>query len=46
MGRVEQGITTGTSPTTFSPDLPCTRAEVLTFLYRALPLLAKAGWEV
>ena len=43
---VEQEITTGTSPTTFSPDLPCTRAEVLTFLYRALPLLAKAGWEV
>ena len=27
-------ITTGTSPTTFSPDRPVTRAEVATFLYR------------
>ncbi|MEM9465334.1 MAG: S-layer homology domain-containing protein [Actinomycetota bacterium] len=28
------GITTGTSPTSFSPDRPVTRAEVATFLYR------------
>ena len=27
-------VTTGTSSTTFSPDLPCTRAQVVTFLYR------------
>ncbi len=28
------GITTGTSPTTFSPDDPLTRAHLVTFLYR------------
>ena len=32
---VEQGITGGTSATTFSPDAPCTRAQVVTFLYAA-----------
>lgn len=32
---VEKGITTGTSETTFSPDESCTRAQVVTFLYRA-----------
>ena len=32
---VEEGITTGTSPTTFSPNSPCTRAQVVTFLWRA-----------
>ena len=32
---VEQGITTGTSATTFSPDAGCTRAQVATFLCRA-----------
>ena len=31
---VEQGITGGTSATTFSPDNNCTRAQVVTFLYR------------
>lgn len=31
----ENGITTGTSETTFSPSNPCTRAHVLTFLWRA-----------
>ena len=30
----EQGITTGTSATTFSPDATCTRAQIVTFLYR------------
>ena len=35
---VEQGITTGTSATTFSPDAPCTRAQVVTFIWRALGL--------
>lgn len=32
---VEQGITGGTSANTFSPDEACTRAQVITFLYRA-----------
>lgn len=31
---VEQGITKGTSKTTFSPNNKCTRAEIVTFLYR------------
>lgn len=31
---VELDITTGTSPTTFSPNEPCTRAQIVTFLYR------------
>ena len=31
---VEKGITGGTSATTFSPDSNCTRAQVVTFLYR------------
>ncbi|MEO0493536.1 MAG: SpoIID/LytB domain-containing protein [Actinomycetota bacterium] len=30
----EQGITTGTTPTTFSPGLPVTRGQLATFLYR------------
>ena len=32
---VEKGITDGTSATTFSPNDPCTRAHVVTFLWRA-----------
>ena len=32
---VDQGITNGTSETTFSPFKVCTRAEVVTFLWRA-----------
>ena len=32
---VEKGITRGTSDTTFQPDLPCTRAQSVTFFYRA-----------
>lgn len=31
---VEQGITSGTSANTFSPDATCTRAQAVTFLYR------------
>ncbi len=31
----ENGITNGTSATTFSPNDPCTRAHVVTFLWRA-----------
>jgi hypothetical protein len=33
---VENGVTTGTSPTRFSPDFNCTRAQIVTFLYRNL----------
>ena len=32
---VEKGITTGTSATTFSPEASCTRAQMVTFLWRA-----------
>ena len=32
---VNNGITTGTSATTFSPNAACTRAQVVTFLWRA-----------
>lgn len=32
---VEQGITTGTSDTTFSPDATCTRAQAVSFIWRA-----------
>ena len=32
---VSKGITQGTSSTTFSPDASCTRAHVVTFLWRA-----------
>ena len=32
---VDKGITTGTSATTFSPDATCTRAQIVTFLWRA-----------
>ena len=32
---VKQGITDGTSETTFSPDQSCTRAQAVTFLWRA-----------
>ena len=31
---VENSITTGTSATAFSPDAACTRAQIITFLYR------------
>lgn len=31
---VQQGITSGTSPTTFCPNNSCTRAQIVTFLYR------------
>lgn len=33
---VSEGITTGTSATTFSPTATCTRGQVATFLWRAL----------
>ncbi len=33
---VANGVTSGTSATTFSPDAPCTRAQVMTFLWQAM----------
>lgn len=33
---VDEGITTGTTPTTFSPEDTCTRAQVVTFLHRSV----------
>ena len=32
---VENGVTAGTTDTTFSPQTTCSRAEIVTFLYRA-----------
>lgn len=32
---VENGVTSGTSATTFSPDMSCSRGQIVTFLYRA-----------
>ena len=32
---VESGVTNGTSASTFSPNNGCTRAQIITFLYRA-----------
>lgn len=32
---VEEGITNGTGPATFSPHKECTRGQIVTFLYRA-----------
>lgn len=39
-----QGITNGTDPAHFSPNRTCTRAEVVTLLYRALASKS-FGWE-
>lgn len=32
---VKNGVTNGTAPALFSPDTTCTRAQIVTFLYRA-----------
>lgn len=32
---ISEGITTGTSATTFSPNATCTKSQILTFLWRA-----------
>jgi len=39
MWAVKQGITTGVDDTHFDPEASCTRAQAVTFLWRA------AGWE-
>ena len=33
---LQKGITVGTSETTFSPNATCTRAQIITFLWRAV----------
>ena len=33
---VKEGITNGSTATTFSPDVTCTRAQAVTFLYRCM----------
>ena len=33
---VESGVTQGTTSTTFEPDTTCTRAQIMTFLHRAM----------
>lgn len=40
---VENGITSGTTATTFGPDVTCTTAQILTFLWRANGSPAPAG---
>ena len=40
---VEKGITTGTGSNTFSPEITCTTAQILTFLWRANGSPAPAG---
>lgn len=40
---VENGITSGTSATTFSPNAACTRAQMVTFLWRAAGSPKAAG---
>lgn len=32
---VQNGVTGGTSPNTFSPENPCTRAQIVTFIWAA-----------
>ena len=43
---VSKGITNGTSENTFSPNQTCSRAQVVTFLYRAIeiPRLVEEGY--
>ena len=42
---IENGITTGTTTSTFSPDATCTRAQAVTFLARALKAKAESAAE-
>jgi len=42
---VEKGITTGLSATSFGPSSPCTRGQVVTFLWRALGKPAPKSME-
>jgi len=42
---IENGVTTGTTASTFSPDATCTRAQAVTFLARALNAKASGKAE-
>ena len=42
---VEQGITDGTSPTTFSPKTTCKNSHILTFIWRAVGRPGDTGAE-
>lgn len=44
---VENNITAGTSDTTFSPNITCTRAQAVSFLYRysGNPAITATGWS-
>ena len=42
---IENGITTGTTTSTFSPNATCTRAQAVTFLARALKAKAASAAE-
>lgn len=42
---VAQGITTGTTASTFSPDATCTRAQMVTFLWRAAGSPTPTGYN-
>lgn len=41
---VEQGITSGTGTNQFSPDVTCTRGQIVTFLYRSLDVELSDDW--
>ena len=43
---VEQGITTGTSATAFSPEMTCSRSQIITFLWRCMGKPGNAGSAV
>jgi len=43
MWAVENGVTVGTTPTTFSPEEGCTRAQMVTFLWRSVGSPAATG---
>ena len=40
---MENGITSGTSADTFSPNATCTRAQIVTFLFRAMKAAGVSG---
>lgn len=42
---LERGVTGGTTPSTFSPDYPCTRDQAVTFLWKAAGCPEPAGTE-
>ncbi len=46
----EQGVTNGTAPGRFSPDAPCTRAQIIRFLHncdaRQNAILNRSVWQV